>query len=101
MKEISKMEKKDGLLTFFHETGEMSEEGYYKNGHKDGIHLMWYPNGILSSRANFTDGLLDGKYEGWKKDGSKFIECYHKEGIEVSYNKDRISTNIEKSQPSD
>ena len=53
-KEITKIDKLDGKWTSWHENGQKSWEGNFKDGHLDGKYTSWYEDGQMEVRWHIT-----------------------------------------------
>jgi hypothetical protein len=63
-----------GKATGFHENGNTSWEGEYRDGQREGDYTSWSDNGTKTGRATYNHGLLQGKYTQWNHDGRKMRE---------------------------
>ena len=72
-----------GSSVDYHDNGQMSSGGKYKDGKRhgffesfdkdgkqDGLYEKFYENGQLKWRTNFKDGKLDGLWEWFDNDGN-------------------------------
>ena len=48
--------KPDGLWTFWHENGQMKQEGHYDRGVKTGTWVEWYPDGDIMWKGEWEHG---------------------------------------------
>lgn len=52
----------DGYNTFYYENGQISSEGYFKNGLPHGLWKSYYPNGNLKSLGKKLNGTSDSTW---------------------------------------
>ena len=74
----------DGLFTYWYENGQMREEETYKDGELDGLSTTWYENGQKEGEGNLKDGESDGLWTGWYENGQKSGEITFKDGEKIS-----------------
>jgi antitoxin component YwqK of YwqJK toxin-antitoxin module len=73
----------DGVIIIWHENGQKSVEGNYKEGIPHGSWTEWYENGQKSSERNYKDGARNGVWTYWQKNGDKIREDTFSEDILV------------------
>ena len=58
-------QQKDSLepATYYFENGQVSSEGYLRNGNPDGYWKSYHRNGKIKSEGNRKEYLLDGIWE--------------------------------------
>jgi len=54
--------KREGVWTYYHENGKVSEKTEYKNDLKDGTMELWYDNGEKRAAYQYVKGKMQGKY---------------------------------------
>ena len=60
---------REGLFQSFHQNGQISAEGQYRDGLEEGLWLTYHDNGQLASRGTYHQGQEDGDWEFWDRDG--------------------------------
>jgi len=70
------IEKEGDLLkaTYFHQNGEISQIGFYKNGKVHGQWKAYDLNGKKIAIANYNQGKKTGKWLFWNEDGLKEVD---------------------------
>ncbi|HOU97761.1 MAG TPA: hypothetical protein PLP65_02840 [Bacteroidales bacterium] len=80
---------KDGFTRFFYENGQVSSEGFIKNGKPEGYWKTFYPNGVLKSEGNRKFFMLDSTWVFYteKGDTSQIINYKQdkKNGFLITY----------------
>lgn len=80
-------EKEGNLVkgTFFHDNGEIQQQGFYKNGKLHGEWVSYNAQGNKLAMAQYTNGIKTGKWFMWNK------------GVltEVDYNANEIASVVE------
>ncbi|WP_026704699.1 toxin-antitoxin system YwqK family antitoxin [Flavobacterium soli] len=51
--------------TYYHENGQISQEGFYKNGKVHGQWVSFDQNGKKTAIANYNEGIKTGKWIFW------------------------------------
>ncbi|MDR6966744.1 antitoxin component YwqK of YwqJK toxin-antitoxin module [Flavobacterium arsenatis] len=51
--------------TYYHENGQISQEGFYKNGKVHGQWTSFDKNGKKTAIANYSEGIKTGKWIFW------------------------------------
>lgn len=69
-------EKKNGRATYYYESGQKKEEGFYIRDKKDGIWMDWFENGQQKEETTYTDGKLNGAQKEWFENGQKKGTAY-------------------------
>jgi antitoxin component YwqK of YwqJK toxin-antitoxin module len=64
----------EGLWRFWHENGQLSQEGNYLNGKVEGLRRWWYENGQLSQEGNYLNGKEEGLLRTWYENGQQRSE---------------------------
>ncbi len=74
--------KKEGLWKYYHESGQLREEGNYKDGEREGLWKYYHESGQLEEEINFKDGkeAILRSFEEFSKsiDTSSFSETQKK-----------------------
>lgn len=71
---------KVGLWTFWHDNGQKSEEGEYKDGERSGDWMYWRENGKKLKEGKFTNGKETGVWTYWYENGRKDFEGENRHG---------------------
>ena len=66
---------------WWHENGQKSREGKWKNGRNEGEWTEWHENGQKSRVMNYKFGRVDGKMSSWHDNGQKRLERNYKKGL--------------------
>ncbi len=61
--------EREGLWRFWHENGQLSQEGNYLNGKVEGLRRWWYENGQLEQEENSVNGKEEGLIRLWHENG--------------------------------
>lgn len=84
--------EKEGTLRAYSESGELYEEGQFKQGKLDGSRKIFYPSGKLHIQESYTLGVFDGTYVKYYESGVKKVEGEYingsMEGIWKTYYED-------------
>lgn len=88
----------DGYKRFNYPGGNISSEGFIKNGKPDGYWKSYYENGKLKSEGNRKSYELDSSWKFYNEDGKLILEVNYingkKNGIKTSYlDKETIKEN--------
>jgi antitoxin component YwqK of YwqJK toxin-antitoxin module len=77
-----KFEELDGIVqaTFYHDNGNVQQEGYYENGKLDGKWISYDQNGNKIAVGMYSNGIKVGNWFFWNSDGM----------YEVNYSKNDI-----------
>ncbi len=64
-----KFEKEGNLVkgTFFHDNGQIQQQGFYKNGKLHGEWVSYNAEGKKLAMAQYEDGIKTGKWFMWNK----------------------------------
>jgi hypothetical protein len=54
-----------------------------KDGKMDGLVTKWHENGQMMEEKNYKDGVLDGLFAEWNEDGVKIGEVTYKDDVIV------------------
>lgn len=78
------LEQEGNLIraTYFHENGQVQQQGYFKNGKLDGQWVSYDENGTKSAVGEYVNGARTGKWVFWS---NQMLS-------EVDYSKSKIST---------
>ncbi len=69
-----------GLTRFYYENGQVSSEGYMRDGEPDGYWKTYYENGTLKSEGNRKDFLLDSIWTFYNDSGKVAMQITYLEG---------------------
>ncbi len=88
------------FVQFFYTGGNLSSEGYLRQGQPDGYWKTYHENGNLKSEGNRKDFLLDGVWKFYDSDGKISLEISYdnnvKHGKRITYLDDeKIEENFE------
>lgn len=72
--------KRDGLITFYSETGSKNEETNYKDGLLEGKSVLYYRYGKTKQEANYVNDQLDGYFKNYHPNGTLKSEGWYKAG---------------------
>ena len=61
--------EREGLWRFWHENGQLEQEGNYLNGEMEGLWRFWHENGQLSQEGNYLNGKVEGLRRWWYENG--------------------------------
>lgn len=77
-----KFVEEDGIVkaTFYHDNGQIQQEGYYSDGKLDGKWISYDENGSKTAVGIYSNGIKVGNWYFWTKEGLS----------EVDYSKDAI-----------
>jgi len=70
-----------GSSVSYYEGAHPEYRGNYKNGKKDGLMEWFHENGQLSVRENYKDGKYDGLWEYFDDDGNLTKTENYKDGV--------------------
>ena len=71
----------DGFYSFWHEDGQIGQQGTYTDGKKDGLIIQWYTNGQKWSEVTVRgDDKPEGLGTTWYENGQKKQEQIYKDG---------------------
>jgi uncharacterized protein len=70
----------NGFNVFYYENGNVSSEGYLKNGKPDGYWKTFYETGIIKSEGNRLEYQLDSIWKFYDVQGKLILEMTYKEG---------------------
>ncbi len=73
---------------FYFENGQLSSEGFYKNGSQDGQFKRWTESGVLIEEWEMLDGKVNGFVQCWYPNGIKKREAMIEKDIENGIWKD-------------
>ncbi len=65
---------KDGIWTWYYNTGIKQKEVQYLSGVEHGTYISYYPNGQMNLSMVFNMGLKDGLITKWYRSGVKCME---------------------------
>jgi antitoxin component YwqK of YwqJK toxin-antitoxin module len=65
---------KDGIWTWYYDTGIKQKEAQYLSGVEHGTYISYYPNGQMNLSMVFNMGLKDGLITKWYSSGIKSME---------------------------
>jgi antitoxin component YwqK of YwqJK toxin-antitoxin module len=65
---------KDGIWTWYYDTGIKQKEVQYLSGVEHGTYISYYPNGQMNLSMIFNMGLKDGLITKWYSSGIKSME---------------------------
>jgi len=68
----------NGYNIFYHDNGQISSEGYMKNGQPDGYWKTYFETGILKSEGNRLNFLLDSIWKFYNEGGDLILEISYK-----------------------
>jgi len=66
--------KREGLWRFWYENGQLKQEGSYVNGEREGLWRFWYENGQLLSEGSYVNAKREGLWGFWRKNGQLLSE---------------------------
>ena len=70
-----------GSFVGYHDNGQISSKGNFKDGKRDGLVEEFYlPSGRLWNRKNYKDGKRDGLQEIYYDNGKLWVRENHKDG---------------------
>ncbi len=82
----------DGYNVFYYENGQISSEGYMKEGKPVGYWKNYYEDGILKSEGNRKNFELDSIWKFYDEEGNIKLKINYdkgkKDGIQTTYRKD-------------
>ena len=71
---------RNGFEITYHENGQKSTEGLFKNSNKEGVWTDWHDNGQKRSEGTYKDGKEEGAFTAWHDNGQKCFEGPYKDG---------------------
>ena len=71
---------KHGLVSWWFENGQKSQEINYKNGRQDGRQTWWFEDGQTRFKGNYKDEKRDGRQTWWYNNGQMRKEEHYKDG---------------------
>jgi len=84
----------NGLTRFYYENGQVSSEGYMKNGEPDGYWKTFYEDGIIKSEGNRVEFKLDSIWTFYNDTGVVAMQITYlddkKNGIRTTYHEEEI-----------
>ena len=85
--EVNSEEPFTGTVVLFHENGQLSYKGNFKDGESDGLWEGYHQNGQVHYKGNFKDGERDGLWESYYVNGELEISrCFKKgDSVDMSY----------------
>ena len=90
--------KKEGLWSYFYETGELKQEIEYKNGIEDGSFKLFHENGRIAIQCTYIKGEIVGRFIEYYEDGrlkqvteyvnnkGYFVDFWDKDGKQLLIN---------------
>jgi antitoxin component YwqK of YwqJK toxin-antitoxin module len=60
---------REGLWRFWHENGQLKQEGNYINNKLEGLFRRWHENGQLQQEVNHINDKIEGMGRAWYKNG--------------------------------
>ena len=86
-KGYAKNGKAHGLMTLWHENGQMSRQAIFKEGIAQGLTQNWYENGQKKSEVIYDKGKKEGLFTEWHESGKKKAEANFKadEMVSIKY----------------
>jgi len=70
----------DGEWLCYHENGVLQEKNIYQNGNLHGLHQTWYNNGKQAEITNYIDGKKHGLSRKWHNNGQLKLWDIYKDG---------------------
>lgn len=80
--------------TYFHENGQIQQQGYFENGKLEGVWVAFDEKGNRTSTGEYTNGVKTGKWFFWTQANDAFV----KNLCEVDYSSNKIA-NIKNWKP--
>jgi len=84
----------NGLTRFYYENGQVSSEGYMRNGEPDGYWKTFYEDGIIKSEGNRVDFKLDSIWTFYNDTGVVVVQITYlddkKNGIRKTFHEEEI-----------
>lgn len=81
-----------GDWTYFHDNGQIKNQGQYVSGRKEGVWLGYYRTGKLFYKGAYKDGKKDGPWVSYYEDETLFYQGEFRSGKEqgnwVAFNPD-------------
>lgn len=75
----------DGYTKFYHESGQVSSEGFIKEGKPDGYWKSYFINGALKSEGNRKNGMLDSIWIFYNVHGDTISKISYFDGKKNGY----------------
>ena len=72
--------KQDGLVEWYYENGQLEGKGNYKDEKKDGLWKVYHENGQVKGKFNYKDGKQDGVVETYYANGQLKSKTNYKDG---------------------
>ena len=72
----------NGPYKKYYHSGQLAEQGGYKNGLKNGEWKSWRAEGTLISIHNYSNGVLDGDYFLYNEEGKRTKSGRYKKGLD-------------------
>lgn len=74
--------EEDGIVkvTFYHDNGQIQQEGYYSDGKLEGKWIAFDQNGVKVALGTYSNGIKTGSWYYWTKDGLSEVD-YSKTAI--------------------
>ena len=72
---------REGIITHYYESGNISSECAYKDYLLEGISNFYFENGIIKARENYKRGVLQGITKRYFENGKLKTEEYYTNGI--------------------
>jgi antitoxin component YwqK of YwqJK toxin-antitoxin module len=73
---------KNGIFTFYYESGQVKQRGYYRNDKKTGLFYDWNKDGTYQSKTNYFDDKKDGASQEFYPNGAIESEGSYFQGIQ-------------------
>jgi len=84
---------REGLWRFWHENGQLEQEGSYVNGKNEGLYRWWHDNGQLKQEGSYVNGKREGLHRSWHDNGQLKQEGSYvngeREGLHRSWHDNR------------
>lgn len=81
---------KDGYTKFYYPNGQVSSEGYMKNGQPDGYWITYHVTGVIKSEGNRLNYRLDSTWNFYNNVGDIVEKIDYKNGVKSGYHKKYI-----------
>lgn len=81
-----KLQKKNGMFTWFDTNGVRMALSEFKNNVQDGFYFFWYSNKTLRDSGNYKNGLPDGLWKSWYPNGQLSMICVYNARALADYN---------------
>lgn len=84
--EVNSEEPLTGTTVLFHENGQLSYKGNFKDGKMEGLWEGYHQNGQVHYKGNYKDGERDGLWESYDVNGNLESKDNYKDGeLEVFF----------------